>query len=103
MVRRSPTPGYSTGATLAVVFDNFLGLKQRGMLEAAVIEGYVGCKTDHRKWPLSTIQFLFDLCDRDKLRALGHRFRSRNLHSLQGRLSNRAQRGRFAASHGPRH
>ena len=63
--------GYSWGATLAVVVHNFRVLKQRGMLEAALIEGYTGCKRDHRRWSLSVIQFLFDQCDRDKLRAIG--------------------------------
>jgi len=63
--------GYSFGATLAVVFDNLYALKQRGMFEAALIEGYIGCKTNHRRWSLSVIQFLFDQCDRDKLRAIG--------------------------------
>ena len=62
---------YSTGGTLAIVVDNGNLLMKRGIYEAALVHGYTGCKWSHRLWDMDVIQSLFDLGDREKLRAVG--------------------------------
>jgi hypothetical protein len=62
---------YSMGGTLAVVADNAEALKERGIFEAALVHGYVGCKTNHRDWTIKEIESLFRMADREKLRTVG--------------------------------
>lgn len=57
--------------TLAIVVDNYYALWERGMYEAALVEGYVWTKCDHRGWKFDYIKSLFDSGNREKLRNAG--------------------------------
>lgn len=61
----------SNQSALALVFDNIDQLKERGIFEPALLEAFTGCRTNHHGWDPRTINALFDLADRDKLRAAG--------------------------------
>jgi hypothetical protein len=58
---------YSAGGTLAIVLTNAGALKARGMYEAALVEGFVSCKTNNHRWETSEIQRMFKDGDRSKL------------------------------------
>lgn len=61
----------NSGNQLTLVLDNHLHLKRKGMLEAALIEAYVGTKVNTSHLLLRKIESLFLDCDRPRLRALG--------------------------------
>ncbi len=62
---------YSTGGTLDVVLDNWEALKRRGILEAAIVHGYIGCKHNNHTHGVRYIERMFCRCDLAKLRAVG--------------------------------
>ena len=57
--------------TLAVVVDNCEALRERGIYEAAVVNGYVWTKHDHSDWDFDYIKLLFDRGNREKMRTAG--------------------------------
>lgn len=61
----------NSGNQLMLVLDNHLQLKRKGMLEAALVEAYVGTKVNTSHLPLRKLEALFADCDRSKLRSLG--------------------------------
>jgi hypothetical protein len=56
---------------LSIVRDNLLQLLERGIYEPALLTAYTGCRGNNRHWPTTTLQRLFNLADRAKLRAAG--------------------------------
>jgi hypothetical protein len=62
---------YPQGRTLAIVVDNSMQLQERGLYEAALVHGFVGCKVNHARWSMTFIEHLFRNGDRNKLRAVG--------------------------------
>ena len=57
--------------TLAVVVDNDEALRERGIYESAVVNGYVWTKHDHSDWDFDDIKSLFDGGNREKMRTAG--------------------------------
>jgi hypothetical protein len=63
--------GYEHHVMLDLVMFNVQPLKARGMLEAAVIEAFTGCKVNNTSWPVIATRRLLDACDRERLRSMG--------------------------------
>jgi hypothetical protein len=59
------------GGALALVFDNYRALLDRGIYEACLIDAYINRKTNNRAWDQRVIEWMFSLADRDRLRAVG--------------------------------
>jgi len=64
---------YASGGTLALVCDNVQALLDRGIYEAALVEGFVGCKGNLREWKTSVIELLFKKGDWSKPLSQGSR------------------------------
>jgi len=60
-----------SGKSLGLVFDNLHPLRERGIYEAALVQAFTGCRGNHSHWPEGTIDFLFRMADREKIRAAG--------------------------------
>jgi hypothetical protein len=56
---------------LAFVFDNCYQLLSRGLYEAALLEAYIGAKSNHSNWTLKVIEKMFSFADRERLLAAG--------------------------------
>jgi len=56
--------GYSVGQTLHLVVDNWNALEERGILPAALVHGFSGCKINHHQWSAGYIHSLFKRCAR---------------------------------------
>jgi hypothetical protein len=56
---------------LELVYRNAGALRERGIYEDALLNAYVGCRTNNSRWPMSGLRFLFQLADRVKLLAAG--------------------------------
>jgi hypothetical protein len=56
---------------LAIVFDNALPLKRRGMYEKALIQAFTGTRTNNLMYQLWVIDDLFREADADRLREAG--------------------------------
>jgi hypothetical protein len=63
----------STGneGALAFVVDNLALLRDRGLYERALLEAFIGTRTNNSHWPHAKLAALFGRCDRDRLRAAG--------------------------------
>lgn len=64
--------GYPNDATLDLIVANTVPLKSRGIYEAALVQGYIGCKDGHYAWPASHLANLFKEADRNRLLKAGH-------------------------------
>ncbi len=64
---------YSTGGTLDIVIDNARALQKRGVLEACLVQGFVGCKGKNWRWPMHELEDWFRTLDRSRLRGAGTR------------------------------
>jgi hypothetical protein len=56
---------------LRFVWDNFPILKERGFYEVALLHSWTITRTNYSGWPVSAIEFLFQIADRKRLREAG--------------------------------
>jgi hypothetical protein len=56
---------------LDVVADNVDVLRNAGLYERALLDAFVGTRTNHSHWPFDVLMSLFACCDRERLRAAG--------------------------------
>jgi len=54
-----------------IVLYNARQLKARGLYEQALLEAYIGTRTNHADWDFDDLANLFGIADRDRLRAAG--------------------------------
>jgi len=58
-------------ASLELVAYNAEALQARGIYEEALLEAFIGTRTNNLRWPVADLARLFDAADRSKLRAAG--------------------------------
>lgn len=58
-------------AGIALVYNNFGLLERLGIYEEALLNAFIGTRTNNHHYPLSELRFLFECADRSRLRALG--------------------------------
>jgi hypothetical protein len=56
---------------LELVYGNMSALKVRGFYERALLEAFIGTRTNNSRWPLADLHYLFEQCDRTRLLAAG--------------------------------
>ncbi len=56
---------------LNLVYMNQGVLLKRGIYEIALLSAFINTRTSNHGWPLNTLRLLFEIADRDRLRAAG--------------------------------
>lgn len=56
---------------LALVTDNLIALKERGIYEACLLRAFTGCRVNNQQWPDGVLRALFHVADKRKLREAG--------------------------------
>jgi hypothetical protein len=56
---------------LSLVFDNLPVLKAAGIYEPALVHAFTACRVNHGNWSVDVVEFMFDQCDKERLRACG--------------------------------
>lgn len=56
---------------LDLVWRNNLALQSRGIYEKALVDAFIGTRTNNLHWPVSQLTFLFRIANRARLRAAG--------------------------------
>ena len=56
---------------LNLVYMNQGVLLKRGIYESALLSAFIDTRTSNHGWPLNTLRLLFEIADRDRLRAAG--------------------------------
>src|SRR3990170_490300 len=68
-------PGFllsvSNEKRLDLLAQNIRAFQSRGWYEAALLNCYIGTRTNHVAWPLEDLRDLFRLADPERLRAAG--------------------------------
>jgi hypothetical protein len=61
----------SNAEGLSLVYMNCRSLLERGIYEGALLHAFTSTRSNNRAWPRRDLDYLFNLADRDKLRAAG--------------------------------
>lgn len=56
---------------LTIVLHNLWAFQARGVYEEALLHAWSGTRTTHARWDPWMLRFMFEVADRDRLRALG--------------------------------
>jgi hypothetical protein len=56
---------------LSFIVDNHCEFKRCGLYEKALIDAYIGTRTNFSRWSFALINYLFELADREKLLECG--------------------------------
>jgi hypothetical protein len=67
---------------LDLVWRNRMALQVRGIYEKALVEAFIGTRTNNLHWPASRLAFLFRIADRARLRATGDPIPGTGLYTL---------------------
>jgi len=56
---------------LHLVYRNHGALLKRGIYETALFDAFINPRVNNRHWPMDDLRFMFEIADRDRLRAAG--------------------------------
>ncbi len=56
---------------LDLVYFNMTELQARGLYERALLDAFIDTRTNNRHWPLRELMGMFEIADRERLRAAG--------------------------------
>jgi hypothetical protein len=57
--------------SLDLVWRNLAALRERAIYEPALLLAFTAARTNNARWPASALRLMFDLADRERLRASG--------------------------------
>jgi hypothetical protein len=88
----------NSGARLDFVIDNAQMLKQRGLLERALLDAWTGANSNIRHWSLSFTRSMFgSFADRERLLAAGQPLPGEGPFTLYRGVAGHGRRGEFVA------